>query len=231
MSDWYRTEVIMTIPSKSVALALVCACGCRSSGSSGWPNIVPLRESAVFTEGVAASADWTIRGAEGKPLYRIACHTSGYEQDPDFVYSGDFECRLASLYSREAQSTLFTDNPQQSRDWESRARFLAEELVGKCSSYPEFGSVRHFRLRGMRITLSVTDFVLDTVQQEEAPGHRLGLKSFRFQLAVERDPRAVSALAEPVPYVEPLYRDPDHPERLVRNCDVVRRSAGPRGGH
>jgi hypothetical protein len=159
---------------------------------------------------------------EGGALYRLECHGGGYEGDPQFDYSGDFECRLASLYTEDPYSTLFTENPNQSRDWQSRARFLAEELIGACAEYPEYGRIRTFRLRGMRITLGLADitFVLREPSGAEVSSPP-ALESFRFDLRVEPDGTAGSAIAEPVPYVEPEYAHPDNPGDRSKLCDTV----------
>jgi hypothetical protein len=114
-----------------------------------------------------------------------------YEGDPSFDYSGDFECRLTPLYTTTRYSTLLTDNQQQTRDWESRARFLAPELTGRCGDFAEYGRVRTFRLRGMSIRLS-----LGGIKISADPS--FPLRSFRFAVAVTPDASAVTEIAEPV---------------------------------
>ena len=198
------------------------------SGSLGlaekeiWPEVVPLQKSVYFADAHRAEAKFTVTGTDETPLYLIECHTWEYEGDRDFDYSGDFECRLKSLYSKDTYSTLFTDNPKQSRDWESRARFLAEELVGKCGDYPEYGRVRHFRLRGMKITLTMDDLRFKVSNgSDAAKQQRPQLDSFLFGLQVESDPSALSAIAEPVPFAEPPRAHPQDPKDTARNCEVV----------
>jgi hypothetical protein len=183
-----------------------------------WPSVTPLKESFHFKDAANAGAKISISGVNGKPLYIIECHTYHY-QDPDFDYSGDFECRLKSLYSLDAHSTLFSDVAKQTRDWESRARFLNQELVGKCANYPEYGSVRHFRLRGMEITLSVRN-----PKFEETIGMKRGrpqLKSFDFDIGVKPDRRATRSIAEPVPYIEPPFANPNDSNDFTLKCDKV----------
>ena len=125
-------------------------------------------------------------------------------------------------------STLLTDNPHQSRDWESRGRFLADELFGSCARYPEYGAVRHFRLRGMRITLSLADIVFDTstgVGDRSANG-LMGLSSFRFAFSVEPDSTAQSEIAELPGYEEPpLHVNPRDNSRHYPDCSKVLRTS------
>src|SRR5207245_11632673 len=92
----------------------------------------------------------------GAPVYRLQCHSAEYSGgDHDFAYSGDFECRLSSVGNRDRYSTLLTEDAHQSRDWESRGRFFAQNLRGSCASIPDFGAVRKFKLRGMDLTLKI----------------------------------------------------------------------------
>lgn len=192
------------------------------ANSVAWPPIRPMHESVYFENARQAAATFTIVGKDNKPLYRIECHTSEFEGDPDFDYSGDFECRLTSLYSAETYSTLFTENPKQSRDWESRARFLSEELIGKCADYPEFGRVRHFRLRGMKITLILSDILFwSSAEMGDRKPRRPELKSFRFAVQVEADAEARTGITEPVPYSEPPYAHPENQQDFSRNCEVI----------
>lgn len=185
--------------------------------AQGWPPIQPVTKTYHFLDASKAAVDLSILSGDSRPVYRIQCHQFGYE-DPAFDYSGDFECRLTSLYSKETYSTLFTDDPKQSRDWESRARFLSEELAGSCADYPEYGRVRTFRLRGMKITLALSDVVLDLSTQP-----RPTLKSFDLRISIASDPAATSAIAAPVPYKEPPYVHPGDNTSHSRDCGTVLR--------
>jgi hypothetical protein len=198
---------------------------CGAGQNQRWPGIRPTRIAVAFRDARRADTTFVIRGTDGKPLYRVACHTSAYAGDPDFDYSGDFECRMISLYSTDAHSTLLTDDANQSRDWQSRGRFLAEELIGACGSYPEYGLTRHFRLRGMKVTLALTDPVFDTVTAMTGVT-RVGLRSFRFEVAAEPDSAANTPIAEPPAFAEPLYTHPQDPRDLSKDCRVVRHREG-----
>jgi len=187
-----------------------------------WPTVVPLKQNMVFPDARKAGAKFTIVSIEGKPLYLVECHTSDYEGDPGFDYSGDFECRLTSKYSKEVYSTLLTDNPRQSRDWQSRGRFLAEELVGNCADYPEYGRVRHFRLRGMKLTLEMSNLKFKADNDKGRGKQRPQLNSFRFDIQVELDSTAKSAIAEPAPFAEPPRIHPEDPKDTALNCEVVK---------
>lgn len=205
-----------------LVLPLGLACGAVTANAKTWPQVVPLKGSFYFKDASEASARVTVRSPSGRSLYLLECHAKGYEGDPEFDYSGDFECRLRSLYSKESYSTLLTDRPDQSRDWESRGRFLVEELLGRCAEYPEFGRLRHFDLRGMRITLEMYNIIIQPAGSSEiAEKKRPLLKSFGLNVVIEPNPKAERNIAAQVNYVEPPYVDPGNPRDLSRKCDVI----------
>ncbi len=203
-----------------VAVLVMCLCPRANAQSQHWPAIRPTRIGVPFPDARKADTTVVIKESNGKPLYRLACHTSDYSGDTDFDYSGDFECRLTSLDSSEGYSTLLTDDPQPTRDWQSRGRFLAEDLVGSCGTYPEYGLVRHFRLRGMAITLALRDPVFDTVTAMTGV-KRVGLRSFRFEFTAVPDTGAKSPIAERPSVAEPSYRSQDQ-KIFSKDCDSVR---------
>jgi len=190
-------------------------------GQKGWPEIKPIDQSFHFIKPSKTEAIMRILAPDGTPFYMLECRLGPHE-DPDFDYSGDFECRLTSLYSREAYSTLLTENREQSRDWQSRARFLVEELIGKCAEYPEYGKVRSFRLRGMRLTLTIKNLKLQLAPRDEANLKQRGqIKELDLSVAVIPDPTALSNIAEPAQYIEPPYAHPKDPQDMSRNCENV----------
>jgi hypothetical protein len=150
------------------------------------------RSSAVFPVPNIdkANVEYLIRSNKDRPIYKLQCHHRGFSDDPDFDYSGDFECRLNSVGERDQSSTLLTEDVRQSRDWESRGRFFASELRPPCSRIPHFGATRDFRLRGMILTLEIIKPQFDNATT---------LKSLTLRVAVTPDTSAHSAIAEAVP--------------------------------
>lgn len=198
-----------------------------SANTKLWPDVLPLKQSIYFSNTSQFAAGLYIFGVDGNPRYLIECHDNRYEEDKGFLYSGDFECRLTPLYERTRYSTLFTDESHQSRDWQSRARFLSQELMGKCASYPEYGAVRHFRLRKMDITLAMHDV------RFRAPGLGKGvvkgrskIESFRFDIEVTSDSTAESEIAEPVRYQHPPYMHPNAKDDFTLDCTAVFQGSG-----
>ena len=136
-----------------------------------------------------ADVSLNIGTKDGKNLYMLQCHSAGYNGDLNFEYSGDFECRLRLYHHQDTYSTLLTEDLHQSRDWESRGRFFAANLTGRCAHIPQYGTVRSFRLRGLSLTLHIID-----------PTFKVGkLTSLKLVVTVIPDPHAQRAIAEIVP--------------------------------
>lgn len=196
-----------------VLISLASAASAAAS-SAPWPTIARAQRTFDFRDAKHANVSLALKDTGGRAVYRLQCHTWRFEGDPEFDYSGDFECRLMSLYSKEAYSTLLTDDPNQSRDWQSRARIFAQELVGDCANYLEYGRMRNFRLRGMQIRFEFLN-VKVIHSTDSATRGPIALKSFRFIVSAWPDPSVRSAIAEtvnvPKPPVEcgPGYRGPD----------------------
>jgi len=170
------------------------AIGDPAASQEPFPPVKPLHTSVSFLRASTASLELRLVGANNAALYKLDCHTWTYEGDPDFAYSGDFECRLIPLYTQTSYSTLLTDLEHPTRDWQSRARFLVLELLGQCGGVPEYGRIRTFRLRGMRIQLSL-DMVRTQSGVVNATMSPVGLASFRFTVDVRSDPTATTAIA------------------------------------
>lgn len=155
-----------------------------------------------------------IKSSKGTPIYRLQCHSAEYSgDDHDFAYSGDFECRLSSVgHLDRVASTLLTEDPHQSRDWESRGRFFTKNLRGSCASIPDFGSVRKFKLRGMDLTLEI-------INPRFAPDSTL--QSLKLSVKVRPDASAV----RPIAAVVPLPRGPI-PSRCKIKEDFIDYSSG-----
>jgi hypothetical protein len=171
-----------------------------------WPRIAPLKKSYTFPDMSNPAVDLVIPAADGTPLYRLECRSGDAYEGVDFDYSGDIECRLNSAAGKDAYRTLLTYQPVQPRDWESRARFLVSDLEGRCGEYPEYGRVRTFRLRGMRLRLSL-GFTAHGGLFPSNPG-RPASAAMRFSIEARPDPAALSQIAEDVPYLDPVEVEP-----------------------
>jgi hypothetical protein len=182
----------------------------------GWPEIQPMEKSYQFPDATQAIADIFILNREGKPAYRLRCQPATMaappmENPPDLA--GDFDCYLQSLYSQDLFQTLLTQDPF--ARLHDRGEIWGEYLAGRCGDYPEWGRVRTFRLRGMRITLS-----LSNVRVAKDSDNSLELQSFDLRVSVQADASALSMISEPVPYA-PSWALPNDLGGLQGHCGRV----------
>ena len=167
-----------------------------AGGSEPWPVISEIEREYQFDNPSRATVDLEILDQEGTPKYKLECHNYLYDAGTEFTYSGDFECRLASLYSEEYVSTLFAYSAEQSADWESRAIFYASHFIGECRVSPFGGKARIFRLRNMRITLEIHDESIKLAEE----GNKVFAEfdKFSFRVSVARDSVAERSIADDV---------------------------------
>lgn len=162
----------------------------RSTAAESYPAVKPFQQTFDVSDVSKANVVVEIKAISGSPLYKLQCHSAGYTGDPDFDYSGNFECRLSSINYLDTYSTLLTEDTNQSRDWESRGRFFAADLRGTCARIPQFGADRSFALRGMNLTLQITNPVFTSDGK---------LHSLKLTVKVVRDPNAQRPIAKIVP--------------------------------
>ena len=164
-----------------------------SADASPYPAVSPFQRLFDIPDVGKANVNIDIKSPNGATVYKLHCHSAGYSGDPDFEYSGDFECRLSSVGDQDTYSTLLTEDVNQSRDWESRGRFFAADLRGSCAKIPEFGVTRSFELRGIKLTLQILD------PRFTNSGN---LSSLRLSVTVRLDPNAKRQIAKIVPLPE-----------------------------
>jgi hypothetical protein len=167
----------------------------HAARGNSWPAIKAFQRTYHFRSMQEAKVKATIEGEGGKPEYLLECYSpSTVPQTGEFMYSGDFECRLHSYANKDQESTLLTELPNADKDWESRGRFLAEQLLAPCGDYKNLGRKRGFRLRGFRLALNLSNVAFDDGKSSFS-GAAPALKSFDLEVAVDPDPTAISAIA------------------------------------
>jgi len=100
-----------------------------------------------------------IKYRTGLPVYRLEFHNGNYEDSSEIDYSGDFQCALFALQggTRVSWNLLATDEQaEQKSDCLNRGRMTTRQTWGDCGAKPEYGRIRHFRLRGMRTSSNST---------------------------------------------------------------------------
>lgn len=166
-----------------------------------WTPVQPAARTMHVADASSARFMLPIRSTDGRVLYTLACF--GQRSQPksnDFIYDGDFECRLTTADSTKSRySTLLAEDVNASRDWQSRARFFGSELEGMCGDIPEFGRNRDFLLRGMRISLRISNATFSSKHE---------LRRFTFTVSIENNnsPAARGEIASP-PTISRRWKD------------------------
>jgi len=168
--------------------------------------VEPLHERRTFNDIAKSNADTPflvyLKNTEGVAVYKLECHNGFYENDTGIDFSGDFQCVLFAIDGNKVTTgnLLAVDNKdERSTDWFNRGRILSEQLRGACAGYPEYESVRHFKLRGMLITFQFTDLEWARLIDQ----NKLILNKFTFDFSVVPDKRNQTASAEPVKGAKP----------------------------
>lgn len=209
-----RMAVIGTIP------FLLCLDGLAQANPPEWTLVREMEETFEVAQPSAAVIKTYVQSHDGQPLYLFVCR-AGLDEYFDTLginYAGDLDCRLMPAELGEVEVNLLVETSGLAA-WYSRGRMFAKELYGSCGDYPEYGRLRHFRLRGMLITLRFFDPQFVSIQGEAAIGRRppVRLQSYKLSFTVEPDPRATGARAEPSGYLDPHKSVPENP----RSCDIV----------
>jgi hypothetical protein len=164
-----------------------------------WPNIQPLHESHKFIEpgrGKDTPLLALIKKASGGPVYKVECHNGNYDDESEINFSGDFQCALFGVSGGKGTTgnlLAVNNKDEQSTDWWNRGRMLSHQLRGECLAYPEYSTLRHFKIRGMLVTLRFTDMEWSTTKDQQGPL----LEKFTFTLDVVPDGTAQTSTAQP----------------------------------
>ena len=132
-----------------------------------------------------------IKGPSGKTEYVLSC--SNHPAD-DVFDAGLFLCRL-----NEEENAGFPESSLLGEDdsavWFTRGLFRVDELTGSCGTYPEYGARRTFRLRGLRLALSVSK--LERTRSGD-------VRRLTLAMSVRPDASATSGQAEQTGYLWPM---------------------------
>ena len=159
----------------------------------GWTPPQPLHAEYHFVRpkpGEDTPFTVFLLDAAGNKLYKFECHAGGYDDTSEMSWSGDFQCALFP-YRIDTVTPVnvlaVDDREEQSTDGWNRGRLLARQLQGECLQYPEYSTLRHFKLRGLHLTLAYSDVVWQGGK----------LDRFTMTLIVMPDADAKNPLAEP----------------------------------
>ena len=99
---------------------------------------------------------------EGVAQYWLKCDggTTSYLDEISEMsgvqYVGPFNCRL-DIEDRRYSGRSVLGRGNWGGVWQTRGHFSSAQLIGVCGNYPEYGRLRHFRLRGFELKLEVIE--------------------------------------------------------------------------
>jgi hypothetical protein len=149
--------------------------------------------------------EW-IKDTQGREVYELECSTpSNPKASSSFSWSGQFECRIALPGGANLpDEQLLVDSLDADRDWMSRGRIFANQLIGRCGEYPEYGRVRHFYFRKMAVTIRIRNLeVTKGADRDPSREDVYELKAFTLEITVNPEPKAQRCVAGPTIYSEP----------------------------
>lgn len=166
------------------------------SGPAPWPVLKERHDQFGFKAPEVPGGDqpYVLRldDTAGTGRYQLECHTGEYGENNLLRWSGLYQCALFPINgdSITAVDLLATESREEQADdgW-NRGRILAQQFHAPCVSYPEYSTLRHFRLRGFDLTLAFTDIVWS--------GPRIGRFTLHVDVAPDLDAKTdVAAKAE-----------------------------------
>jgi hypothetical protein len=180
----------------------VLLAACRSTAPKpAWPHILEVEKIYELDH----SKDWIhlrfpIRdAADSATLYSFICvggsdaYLDSLSDVTGLNFVGWFGCVLVEGDESFSESSLLAEEGDLPY-WHTRGVVRDADLIGKRGEYPEYGRVRHFRLRGLKLTLEFFDI------QETSGGE---IDKLKMRVRVTNDPTALSGIAEPSGYSNP----------------------------
>ena len=185
---------------------------------SQWPAIQPLQQTFVVQDPNLPRIKTFLRDQTGKPLYLFICRSDSDASGPsNVIYSGALDCRLIPAELGEIETNLLVESHRLAA-WYSRGRMFFHELYGPCATYPEYGRVRNFHLRGLTFTMKFFDIEFEPLAKGR-PTDDVTARSYKVRVSAKNNPSAMREIAEPSGYLDPTVKVRTPP----RSCNVVQK--------
>jgi hypothetical protein len=146
--------------------------------------------------------------------YRLICRGGGdkyldsiSDGSKGVNYVGPLMCIL-NIGNTETETSLLAEDD--SPPWLTRGQFHTDELMGACASYPEYGRVRHFKLRGFELSMEVFGPIISDGKLEYS----------MLRISVHSDANITSKYTDQPGYKSPYVKG--------RTCNKVLKGNDPR---
>lgn len=168
----------------------------------------------------------------GRPAYVIECASLESERAraAGFRVSRQFECRLSIPEAKSAtEMQLLAESSHAVPESAGRSGFTWNQLNGDCYHYPDYGGQRIFRLRNLRLIITLSNVRLGPETRIGNRPYEHSLQGFTVRLQGFFDPTATTEFPAPSHYEPPKALAPG-PAMGELDCKVAARkpSAGER---
>lgn len=187
-----------------------------------WPKVSEFKK-IISIDALSTNIHYIIpiKDQLGKTIYTLTCRGGSTEfldklsDSTGLNYVGPLCFFLFTGPGSEENAPLGDDFllcEDGSAPWYSRGQITDyRELIGDCGRYPEYGSLRHFRVRGFELTLH---FVNIAVEKDSS------VSRFDVAISIHCDSTITSSLTEQTGYLTPY--------KLGRSCKKILRGDEPR---
>jgi hypothetical protein len=199
--------------------------------AGNWPRIQPFDRVYNFGRPQDMYLHLPVLAVTGKPAYVIECASPESERAraAGFRASRQFECRLSLPEATSAaEMQLLAESSRAVPEAANRSVFTWNQLEGDCYRYPDYGGQRVFRLRNLRLIVTLSDVRLGP---ETRIGNRLykhSLQGFTIRLQGFFDPATTTEFSVPSPYEPPKALAPN-PAMGLADCRAPVRKASAAG--
>lgn len=192
-----------------------------NAASPEWPKIQPFEKAYTFNSEEEMYLHFDVPDVNGKTAYFVECASPSntHAKVENFAYSRQFECRLSLLRAKSLpESQLLVDRVDADREWMSRGGFTWNQITGRCSEYPDYGSQRAFRLRNLKLVITISGVRLGSPSRNEDLGYKHSIQGLTVHLTGSYDPQATGAVAGPSRFEEPKSINTGDPGGLL-SCE------------
>jgi hypothetical protein len=200
---------------------IVLACCVLLAGlahAASWPRIQPFDRSYNFPRPQAMYLSLPILAVNGRPAYILECASpeNARARAEGFHFTREFECRLSIPGATQAPDSQLLVESSSKAGSASTAGFTWNQLNGDCYRYPEFGAQRIFRLRNMRLVITVSNIIFGP-EVRQGQTRKRSIQGLTVRVEGFYDPTALNEFPAPSRYEEPKPLVPDQPAGLL-NC-------------
>ena len=185
-----------------LALSLLARTNAGFCAGQAWPTMQEFSAKVgIETSAERIFFEIPLIDVQGQTQYNFICvggtdkYLDQLSDSSNVNYVGPLACQLVEGKWDPVKSEGSLLSEDESPYWFSRGRLdNFRELTGSCGRYPEYGALRHFRLRGFELTLNFGDVEVDKAGN---PTY------FTLRVSLRRDSKITSPQAEQTGYLTP----------------------------